>query len=170
MPRAKNKEELLEASDTQYRKLMDLVDSFSPEEQEGAFLFEDRDKNIRDVLVHLHEWHLMMQRWYKDGMAGEKPAIPAEGYTWKTLPDLNAVIWEKWQGTSLAETKLLLAKSHAQIEKLMRSHSDEELFTKKYYPWTGTTSLGAYFVSNNPSHYDWAMKKIRRQKRALAET
>jgi hypothetical protein len=39
--------------------------------------------------------------------------------------------------------------------------SDEELFEKKHFSWTGTTSVGAYCISAGPSHYDWAMKKIK---------
>ena len=29
------------------------------------------------------------------------------------------------------------------------------------YQWTGTTDLGAYFVSTCSSHYEWAIKKIK---------
>ncbi len=46
------------------------------------------NRNIRDVLAHLHEWHLMVQGGYDR----EKPDIPAKGYTWKTTPDLNREI------------------------------------------------------------------------------
>lgn len=42
---------------------------------------------------------------------------------------------------------------------------DAELFEKKRYKWTGTTLLGAYFVSATSSHYDWAYKLIKKAKR-----
>jgi hypothetical protein len=51
---------------------------------------------------------------------------------------------------------------------LIEAHGDEELFTKKRYAWTGSTSLGAYLVSATSSHYDWATKKLRKAKRAFA--
>lgn len=38
--------------------------------------------------------------------------------------------------------------------------SNRELFTNKYFKWTGTTSLGSYCVSAISSHYDWPVKKI----------
>ncbi|HOP45228.1 MAG TPA: ClbS/DfsB family four-helix bundle protein, partial [Flavobacteriales bacterium] len=38
----------------------------------------------------------------------------------------------------------------------------EELFEKKRYRWTGSTSLGAYLVSATSSHYDWALKLIQK--------
>ncbi len=47
-------------------------------------------------------------------------------------------------------------------QKLIEKHSDVELFEKKRYKWTGTTSLGAYLISSTSSHYDWAIKLIKR--------
>jgi len=38
---------------------------------------------------------------------------------------------------------------------------DDELFQKKHFSWTGTSTLGSYCVSVTASHYDWAMKKIK---------
>ena len=97
MPRPKNKEELSSLSKANYEKLISFIDGLSPEEQTREFPPGTMNRNIRDVLAHLHHWHLMMLRWYKEGMSGNKPAMPAEGYTWKTVPDLNLKIWEKYQ-------------------------------------------------------------------------
>ena len=48
---------------------------------------------------------------------------------------------------------------------LVRAHDDEELFAKRRYPWTGSTSLGAYLVSSTSSHYDWALTKLRKARK-----
>ena len=103
----------------------------------------------------------MMENWYKVGMSGKKPAIPAEDVTWQTLPVLNRRIWEKYKGTGLKEALALLKKSHNKITGLIEKHTDDELFTKKKYPWTGTTSLGAYLIGSTSSHYDWGLKTIK---------
>lgn len=50
---------------------------------------------------------------------------------------------------------------------LIAGHSEEELFTKKYYKWTNTTSLGAIFISSTSSHYDWAIKKYENSRKPL---
>jgi len=55
----------------------------------------------------------------------------------------------------------LLKKSHQDMLELIQKHSDDDLFTKKKYAWTGTTSLGAYLISATSSHYDWALKTIK---------
>lgn len=48
-------------------------------EQNKEFPLETLNRNIRDVLMHLHNWHLMMLNWYETGMAGQKPEMPAKG-------------------------------------------------------------------------------------------
>lgn len=168
MARPKTKTELLDASKKQFDGLFKEIDTLGAEAKRGTFPFEDRDRNIRDVLIHLHEWHNMMETWYEVGMSGQKPAIPKEGYTFKTLPALNLEIWKAYQDTDLESAEGLLKESHLRMMELIRAHTDEELFTKRYYPWTNTTSLGSYLISSTSSHYDWAIKKIKKYKRELA--
>ena len=55
----------------------------------------------------------------------------------------------------------MFKKSHKETMALIEKHTDDELFSKKKYPWTGTTSLGAYFISNTSSHYNWGLKTIK---------
>ena len=148
-----------------YEKLLNYVESFSEEEVHAEFPQGTLNRNIRDVLAHLHHWHLMMQDWYSVGMTGDKPDIPGKGYTWKTVPDLNKKIKEKYEHTDLKEVRKLLDNSFAELQKIIEKHSDEELFEKKRYKWTGTTSLGSYLVSATSSHYDWAFKLIKRCKK-----
>jgi len=168
MPRPTTRDDLLEASAAGFARLLGLVDSLTPEQAEAEFPFEDRDRNVRDVLAHLHEWHLMMLDWYRVGTAGAKPAIPADGYTWQTLPALNLTIQQKYRDAKLSVVRRQLEASHAEVQGLIALQTDPELFEKRRYGWTGTTSLGAYLVSATSSHYDWAWKKLRRYERALA--
>lgn len=162
MPKPRSKESLLLQSQLNYKELIDLVESFSKEELKNVFKEETMNRNIRDVLAHLHAWHLMMFNWYEKGMKGEKPIMPAEGYTWKTLPDLNKKIWISYQNVELEIIKNNLAASYENMQTLIMNHTDEELFQKKRYKWTGSTSLGAYFISNTSSHYAWAIRIIKK--------
>ena len=92
MPRPKTKTDLLQLSQLNYNKLISLISDLSVEKQERDFPEGTLNRNIRDVLMHLHHWHEMMLDWYSVGMAGSKPDMPAKGYTWKTTPALNAWI------------------------------------------------------------------------------
>lgn len=170
MPRPRNKQELLVAIVDGFEQLNAVLYALTPAQREAAFPFEHRDKNVRDVLAHLHEWQLMMIGWYKTGMGGAKPDMPAKGFTWKTTPELNAAIWSKYQNTSLIQTRKKLSESHDELCKIVAKHSNDELFLKRYYNWTGSTSLGSYIVSATSSHYAWALKLIRRFAKAIPET
>jgi len=162
MPRPKSKKELLDLSQKNFKTLMVLVNSFSDDEVEKEFSSGTLNRNVRDVLSHLHHWHLMLLDWYDVGMKGEKPIMPAKGYTWKTLPDLNRKIWLEYQNTDIQTVKKILDKSYKRVQSLIKNHTNKELFEKKRYKWTGSTSLGAYLVSNTSSHYDWAIKRIKK--------
>ena len=162
MSRPKTKADLLELSKANYDKLFTLINNLDEGVKQKDFPTGTLNRNISDVLFHLHHWHLMMQDWYTIGMAGDKPDMPAKGYTWKTTPELNTWIQHKYKDHKLSEAENQLQKSYASIRKIIESHSDEELFEKKRFKWTGTTSLGAYLISATSSHYDWAYKLIKR--------
>ncbi|MDR2540716.1 MAG: ClbS/DfsB family four-helix bundle protein [Candidatus Peribacteria bacterium] len=167
MPRPTTKQQLVELAELNYQKLKNLIASFSETEQEQRFPFEDRDKNIKDVLVHLYERHQLLLHWETANMQGKKQEFLLEGYTRKTYPQMNIVFREKHQNTPLEKAKQLLEESHHQVLLMIQKHTNDELFVKKFYSWTGTTSLGGYCISATSSHYDWAMKKIKRYQKEL---
>jgi len=167
MSRATTKEQLIQSGNANFKKLFELIDSLSNKEQEQIFLFEGRDRNIRDVLIHLYEWHKLLWNWVNSNQKDIKSNFLPEPYNWKTYPEMNIEFWKKHQKTTLNEAKKLVKQSHLQVLELISTFSDKELFTKKYYPWTGTTSLGSYSVSATASHYDWAIKIIKKHKKNL---
>ena len=169
MARATTRDELLESSDAAYAALGALLDRLPDGALTAEFPFEDRDRCVRDVLGHLHAWHQMALGWHEEGSRGGRPAIPAAGHTWRTLPALNHEIWLRYRDADLDTVRADLESSHRAVRDVIAAHTDAELFTKRLYPWTGTTSLGAYLVSATASHYAWASKKLRRFERALAD-
>ncbi len=162
MPRPTNKQELLDLSQLNFEKLLTYIDALPEGQKQKEFPSGYLNRNIRDVLAHLHHWHQMTQDWYKVGMTGEKPDIPAKGYTWKTTPDLNREIQKQYKNITINEAQSFFESSHKSTRALIESHTNEELFEKKRYKWTGTTSMGSYFVSVTSSHYDWALKLIKK--------
>ncbi len=160
MPRPATKKSLIELSNKYFTDLIHLINALPSEKQNVTFPAGTLNRNIRDVLAHLHHWHLLMLGWYKEGMNGNKPEMPAKGHTWKTTPELNKEIQIMYNSTPLSKVKKMLQESFNEIQMIITAHTDSELFEKKKYEWTGTTSLGAYLVSATSSHYEWALKLI----------
>lgn len=169
MPRPTTKASLIEASGAQFSKLWKLIDSLPENEQTAVFLFEDRDKNLRDILIHLYEWHQLLLKWIQSNQNGVPAPFLPTPYNWKTYPQMNIGFWEKHQNTPYEDSKQMVKESHGRVMQLLERFTDEELFEKKHFPWTGTTSLGSYCISATSSHYDWAMKKIKRHHKTYNE-
>ncbi len=162
MLKPNSKTTLLLASKDNFQRLNEYVDQLDKKDLEKSFPKTFLNRNVRDVLAHIHHWHLLFLGWYTVGMKGNKPAMPAEGYTWQTIGALNKEILIKYSNETISDVRKLINKTHKKVFAIIEKHSEEELFTKKKYSWTGSTSLGAYLISNVSSHYDWGLKIIKK--------
>lgn len=183
MPRPRNKTDLIIAADKNFNDLLLMIDGMSEDEKSCEFDFSGdekkkeahwtRDKNVRDVLIHLWEWHKLLLRWVKNNknVADKKNAIQflEDGFSWKTYGAMNKGFWERNQNVSEDEALSLLKKSHAEVMELLKEFSEVELFEKDVFSWVGGSVLGLYFVSNTSSHYDWAMKKLKAHKKNVCK-
>lgn len=93
MPRPANKDGILKASRDSFDRLFELVETVPEDERISSGV--NGEWSIKDVLAHLHARHSLMETWYIEGMAGNKPAMPARGYTWNTISDLNDRIFRE---------------------------------------------------------------------------
>ena len=166
MSRPTTKRELLQRSRTDFEKVLAAADAVPSERREGPSAYPRG--SVKDMLAHLDAWHGLFLEWERIGRTGIVPPIPAEGYSWQALPDLNMTIHEAHLDDPWAEVMARLRDSNAQVRAVIDSYDDHELFEKKRYRWTGATSVGAYAVSATTSHYDWAMKLLRKSQRAWA--
>lgn len=93
MARPTTKSDLIEAANSGYESLMTFIDSMTEQELSTPFDFSgdekkkeahwQRDKNLRDVLIHLYEWHNLTLDWVPSNQKGElKPFLP-KPYNWK---------------------------------------------------------------------------------------
>lgn len=171
MGRPVTKADLMNEAAKGYEKFNELIDSLTEKELSTPYDFSEdekkkeahwnRDKNLRDVLIHLYEWHQLLLNWVCSNQKGDRQPFIPRPYNWKTYGNLNVKFWEKHQDTSLEEAKDLFQKSHREVMDLAETFSNEELFSKGIYQWVGGSILGSYFVSCTASHYSWAMKKIK---------
>jgi hypothetical protein len=146
--------------------LLDEVDRVPPGERSRPGACEEW--SIKDILAHLDAWHSLFIEWERVGRAGQKPPLPADGYSWKETPALSAAIWERTRGEAYGAVTTRLADSHGRVRSIAAAYDETELFEKGHYAWTGSTSVGSYAVSATTSHYAWATKLVRRFGKTVA--
>lgn len=171
MARPTTRKDLLNAANEKYQKMVGLIYSMNAVDQEREFCFDienkkgahwKRDKNLRDVLIHLYEWHQLLISWIHSNINGSKKQFLLEPYNWKTYGDMNVYFWNKHQATSYIASKEMLEVSHKKVMTIVENLTNEELFEKGIFQWTGGSTLGQYCVSATVSHYDWAIKKMKK--------
>ena len=127
--------------------------------------------SVKDVLAHLVEWQQMNLDWYAAGLRGEKPAIPAPGYTLRDLPRLNQMIYRKHHRRSLKAVMRDYHTYHEGVVDLIKTLSDTDLTTLNRYSWTGPSwTLSDYLRASTAAHYLWARTRIRRWWRKQQDT
>jgi uncharacterized protein (TIGR03083 family) len=118
--------------------------------------------SVKDVLAHLAEWEQLLLAWYQAGLRGEIPPIPAPGYSWAQMDDLNQGIYEKYSDRSLENVQAYFRASYLQVLEAVHAMTEDELFTPGRYTWTKQNTLAAYVVPCTSEHYDWAHQEMRK--------
>lgn len=169
MARITTKSDLISAATANYAEMNEFISSLTEKELQTPFEFDakkkeahwKRDKNLRDVIIHLYEWHQLMLNWVTSNMKGDAKAFFPRPYNWSNYGKLNQLFWEKHQNTTLEEAKEMLEQSHREVMNLAETFTNDELFSKGIFKWAGNSTLGSFFVANTASHYNWALKKLK---------
>ncbi len=170
MANPKNKEELLATMADGYAKLCDQIAKMSDNEKMASFDFTadpkkcgvrwQYDRCLRDLLIHLHEWQVLMREFVQNIREGHPRDYLPDEYR-RNYYEMDKMLVEKHQETSLEDAKRLLNLTQEEMLELADSFTDEELFTKGYYKNTYTTTMAAYFVSVTTSPYGQAVKLLK---------
>jgi hypothetical protein len=83
--------------------------------------------SVKDVLAHLIEWQQMNFDWYAAGLRGEKPPMPAPGFTLRELPRLNEMIYRKHHRRSLEAVLQDYRSYHKRVVTLVETLPDIDL-------------------------------------------
>lgn len=164
------KNELLREIEQERKALDDILATLQPRDMTKPGVTRG-GWSVKDVLAHLVEWQRMNLEWYAAGLRGEKPAIPAPGYTLRDLPRLNQMIYRKHHRRSLSAVAADYRSYHVRVVDLIRRSSDEDLVTLGRFCWTGPSwTLSDYLRAATAAHYLWARKRIRRWQLAREAT
>jgi hypothetical protein len=170
MTKPTNKKELIAFMQEGYAKLNEQISKLSADAAVAPFNFPSdpkkcgvrwmHDRCLRDLLAHLHEWQVLMRVFVQNIREGNPRDFLPDEYR-KNYHEMDKMIVEKHQGTSLEEAKSLLAQTHQEMLSLADTFSDEELFSKGVYKCTYTTTMAAYFESITTSPYSQAVKLLK---------
>ncbi|UOQ88675.1 ClbS/DfsB family four-helix bundle protein [Agromyces endophyticus] len=118
-----------------------------------------RDRDLQDVLNHLHAWHELLIGWLDAIEAGRTPAYPAEGYDWGRLDALNLALREKYRVRQASRAFARLQASHATALGRVSALGDDVLFDADRFDWLGGTLAGPAHECLG-GHYAWAVQAI----------
>jgi len=169
MGKPTSKSDLISAAEANYKEMNELISSLTQEELSTPFEFSDkkkeahwkRDKNLRDILIHLYEWHQLLLNWVSSNLKGDARPFLLPPYNWRNYGKMNEQFWKAHQNTALEKAKEMLEKSHKEVINLAETFTNEELFSKGVYKWVGSSTLGSFFAADTASHYSWAIKKLK---------
>ncbi len=103
MSRPRTKKDLLTDAKENYEKFNLLISNMTEDELNTPFDFSKdekkkeahwkRDKNLRDILIHLYEWHQLILKWVYSNQKGEERPFLPKPYNWRPYGDMNIEFW-----------------------------------------------------------------------------
>jgi len=155
------KEEFIDRIETTHQAFTELLKTVPESRYRDKGVWGD-GWTICDLLVHLTQWEQMALGWYREGRDGGRPVIPAPGYKYNQIPDLNRAIWRKHKDKPRSEVISEFDASYLEILSLIRKLSPKELLDPGHFPWTKEYPLTTYLGPNTCSHYTFALKVLKR--------
>ncbi len=174
MASPKSKQELLSVMSESFEKLFLQIENMGIEAQlsefemasdsKGCGVRWQYDRCLRDMMIHLYEWQVLMRDFVKNIKEGHPRDYLPDEYR-KNYHEMDKMLVEKHQQTSLEEAKSLLRQTHSEMLGLVGGLTEEELFTKGYYKNTYTTNMAAYFESVASSPYGQVLKVLKKHQK-----
>ncbi len=151
-----NKQELLTAIADGYAKLCEQIAKMSDDEKVAPFDFAadpkkcgvrwEYDRCLRDLLIHLHEWQVLMREFVQNIREGHPRDYLPDEYR-RNYHEMDKMLVEKHQVTPLEEAARLLQQTQDEMLSLADSFTEEELFKKGYYK--NTYNNGSLFCERH---------------------
>ncbi|MFE6256036.1 ClbS/DfsB family four-helix bundle protein [Agromyces sp. NPDC057865] len=152
--------DLLDEARRAFAGLDDAIDRIPEPQRSSAFPDAAlRDHDVRDVVNHLHAWHVLLDGWLDAAAVGRTPAFPAEGYDWVSLDELNHVLRDRYRGVALAAARARLRTSHDRLLVRVAGIDEAELYDASRHPWS-SGPLAEPMHECLGGHYEWAIGAI----------
>lgn len=158
--RYSSKAELIDDIEREHRLLLEIVDTIPRNQFKEPGVWGD-DWTVHDLLAHLTEWEQMFLSWHREGLKGCTPSMPAPGYTWRQLPNLNRAIYKKHCRKSTKRVREAFEASYRETLGVAKALSEPAILSPGHFHWTKKNALVTYLGANTASHYRTATKIIK---------
>lgn len=160
-----NKEELILAINTNYKKLKKKLENI-PIELTTLKDLEGHSKgtlmSINNLLSYLLGWQELVLKWNIKKQNKEEVDFPETGYKWNQLGKLAQKFYDDYKNDDFNTLLFKLDKKVEEILKLIENKSNKELYEVSWYEkWT----LGRMIQFNTSSPYANAKARIRKWKK-----
>ncbi len=153
-----DKQAMLDHVQTDRRQLEKYLSRLTPEQMEQPGVVGEW--SVKDVLAHLADWERLCITWIEQWLQGKTPQVPAPGFTWKDLDRINQQIYERNCRRGLQDVLGDFHSVHQHLIDQYAALSDEQCFTRGYFPWTGNATF-ARWASAYAAHDRWGKTHIR---------
>lgn len=167
MPIPSTRAELIDLTRSSFEKLRSELESA------GAGLGRLHcvdDWSVKDLLVVRAWWTERVVDWIEAGRQDEAPVTPAEGYSWRETPRLNADVVRAARGDSYAAVRTRLDRGFERAMGTIERLDDRELLDVGVFAWAGNYPLARWISINTARQYTTARTLIRRASRAQNES
>lgn len=177
MPQVQDKQSLISAAQEGFQLLVENLEkadihslelNFLPSSSKSKCATFEHGENMRDVLMHIYEWQRLQVAFVENIRKGTPKDFIPEPYR-KNYKEMDEANRQRHQGTSVSQAIAMLKDSHAEIMVLLAGFSEEELFGKKVFKVTYTTTMAAYFSCVTVSPYGQALKKLKSHLKSLSK-
>ncbi len=107
--------------------------------------------SAKDVVAHITAWEQRLLGWLATAGRGEAPQIPAPGYTWDDMDQLNEQAYHEYRPYSLESVMASYRASLGLMFAVLEQLTDDDLNAAYFGP--GTVALWKYFAGCTYEHY-----------------
>ena len=160
-----NKEELIIAIESNYKKLKAEIDSV-PEDLSDVKTLEGQLKgtemSVKNLISYLIGWGKLVLKWNSKKELNEIVDFPETGYKWNELGKLAQKFYQDYENKDFGELKLKLDSTVEKILVLINSKSNDQLYGISWYE---KYTLGRMIQFNTSSPYANARLRLRKWKK-----
>ena len=160
-----NKEELIIAIESNYKKLKAEIDSI-PEDFSDIKTLEGHSKetemSVKNLISYLIGWGELVLKWNSKKELNEIVDFPETGYKWNELGKLAQKFYLDYEHEDFGELKLKLDSTVEKILVLINSKSNNQLYGISWYE---KYTLGRMIQFNTSSPYANARLRLRKWKK-----